>query len=363
MAHVIDADTHIAESEHMWQMIDPDMHHRRPVVVSVPNDTLYKTRDAFWLIDGNIFPKPAGKGSFPLITPSAQTREMGRDDMLIASREMTDIGARLKDMDRLGIGSQVVYPTLFLIYLTDDADFELALVRAYNRYIAQACALSEGRIRWVMIPPLKSVKDSIEEMNWAKENGAVGVFFRGIERDRTMDDPYFFPIYEEAQRLDLPICAHVAAGCPPFTNIFDLERNHTFAAIRLPPIIGFRDLVANRIPEMFPQLRIGIIEAGASWVPFIMHALKRQLGGSESDWGPSLFRDYRLYIAAEADEDIPYLRNYIPDERLLIGSDYGHHGDPANEPELVKMMEARQDIPASQRGLMMVDNPARFYGM
>ena len=69
MAQVIDADTHIAESESMWQMIDPDMHHRRPVVVSVPNDTLYKTRDAFWLIDGNIFPKPAGKGSFPLITP------------------------------------------------------------------------------------------------------------------------------------------------------------------------------------------------------------------------------------------------------------------------------------------------------
>ena len=69
MAHVIDADTHIAESEHMWHMIDPDMHHRRPVVVSVPNDTLYKTRDAFWLIDGNIFPKPARQGKFPLDYP------------------------------------------------------------------------------------------------------------------------------------------------------------------------------------------------------------------------------------------------------------------------------------------------------
>ena len=104
---------HIAESESMWQMIDPD--HAPPEAGSGvgAQRNLYKTRDAFWLIDGNIFPKPAGKGSFPLITPSAQTREMGRDDMLIASREMTDIGARLKDMDRLGIGSQVVYPTCF----------------------------------------------------------------------------------------------------------------------------------------------------------------------------------------------------------------------------------------------------------
>ena len=344
-------------------MLDPSMHHRRPVIVSVPNDTLYKTRDAFWLIDGNIFPKPAGKGSFPLITPSAQTREIDRGDILIGSREMTDIEARLKDMDRLGIESQVVYPTLFLVYLTDDAELELALVRAYNRYLAQACARSEKRIRWVMIPPLKSVDDTIAEMNWARENGAVGIFFRGIERDRTMDDPYFFPIYAEAQRLDMPICTHVAAGCPAFTALFDLERNHTFAAIRLPPIIAFRDLVANRIPEMFPDLRFGFIEAGASWVPFVLHALKRQLGGADAHWGPALFRDYRLYIAAEADEDMPYLRNHIPDEHFLIGSDYGHHGDPANEPELVKAMEARQDIPAIARDKMMVDNPRRFYAM
>ena len=44
MAGVIDADTHISESESMWQMLDPGMHHRRPVVVSVPNDTLQDTR-------------------------------------------------------------------------------------------------------------------------------------------------------------------------------------------------------------------------------------------------------------------------------------------------------------------------------
>ena len=60
---------------------------------------------------------------------------------------------------------------------------------------------------------------------------------------------------------------------------------------------------------------------------------------------------------------MPYLRNFIPDEHLLVGSDYGHHGDPANEPELVRMMQARDDIPDSMRELMMVDNPARFYGM
>ena len=62
MQPIIDADTHIAESEAMWQMIDEKMYPRRPVLLSLPDDTLYGGWNATWLIDGNIFPKPVGKG-------------------------------------------------------------------------------------------------------------------------------------------------------------------------------------------------------------------------------------------------------------------------------------------------------------
>jgi hypothetical protein len=96
------------------------MYSRRPVLLKSPEDTLYGPRNAFWLIDGNIFPKPNGKGSFRLITPSASKLESSRGDIHLACREMTDIPARLKDMDKLNVETQVVFPTLFLIYLTDD---------------------------------------------------------------------------------------------------------------------------------------------------------------------------------------------------------------------------------------------------
>ncbi len=64
MPGVLDADTHIAESEAMWSYIDKEMYPRRPVLARIPDDTWYKERNAFWLIDGEIFPKPAGKGEF-----------------------------------------------------------------------------------------------------------------------------------------------------------------------------------------------------------------------------------------------------------------------------------------------------------
>jgi hypothetical protein len=75
MNGIIDADTHIAESESMWQLIDDSMHHRRPVIVAAPDDTLYRDFNVLWLIDGNIFPKAAGKGGFRLITPAASQRD------------------------------------------------------------------------------------------------------------------------------------------------------------------------------------------------------------------------------------------------------------------------------------------------
>src|SRR5919106_1088942 len=299
MPGIIDSDTHISESEAMWSLMDKEMHHRRPVMLKGPEDTLYGPRNAFWLIDGNIFPKPNGKGSFRLITPSGSKLESSRGDIHLACREMTDIPARLKDMDKLGVDTQVVFPTLFLIYLTDDPALEIALCRAYNRFLAQACAQAGRRIRWIVIPPLKSVDESVKELKWAKDNGAVGVFFRGID--------------------------------------------------------------ANKIPEQFPRLKFGFIEASAGWVPFLLHILKRLF---KEKWKFSsdqdMFREYRIFVACEADEDVNYIAQYTGEDHLLIGSDYGHQ-DPSEERQLVAAMRAREDVPHALTDKIFFDNPRQFY--
>jgi predicted TIM-barrel fold metal-dependent hydrolase len=361
MAGIIDADTHVAEGEAMWAMMDKEMYHRRPVLLKAPEDTLYGPRNAFWLIDGDIFPKPAGKGSFRLITPSASKLESSRGDIHLAYREMTDIAGRLGDMDKLGVETQVVFPTLFLIYITGDAALDVALARAYNRFLAQACAKSNGRMRWVVVPPLHSVEESVKEIKWGKDNGAVGVFFRGIEGERTLDNPYFNPIYQAASDTDLPILIHTGAGCPLFLGLFDVERNHTFGHSRVQPLFAFRDLIHNRIPEQFPRLKFGFIEASAGWVPFMMHILKRLFRekwrfSSDQD----MFREYRIFVACEADEDVRYIAQYTGEDHLIIGSDYGHQ-DPSEERQLVAAMRAREDIPTALTDKIFFDNPKLLY--
>jgi hypothetical protein len=111
MLRAIDADTHVFESPPVWDFLAEAMHPRRPIVVTGPRDTAYR-RGSFWLIDGNIFPKSAGKGGFLLGTPT----EPGQLETIpdLRARELMDIDGRLQAMDAMGVDSQVVYPTLFL---------------------------------------------------------------------------------------------------------------------------------------------------------------------------------------------------------------------------------------------------------
>src|SRR2546428_6363903 len=255
MDQIIDADTHISEGEAMWAMMEKEMYPRRPIVLSVPEDTWYGNRNAFWLIDGEIYPKAAGKGSFNLVTPSAQKNQEGRKDSTIGSREMTDIKTRVADMDKLNTVAQIVYPTLFLVYNTKDVELEIALCRAYNRFLGQACAQATERIKWVAVLPLQSINEAVDEIRFAKQNGAVGLFFRGIEGDKTLDHPYLFPIYEEAQKQNLSICVHTGCGVRAILEMFAFAPSHTSGHTRPMPSLGFPDLLATKIPEQFPAMR------------------------------------------------------------------------------------------------------------
>ena len=52
MLGVLDADTHIAESETMWSYMDQEMDPRRPVLTRIPDDTWYHDPNAWLLHQG-----------------------------------------------------------------------------------------------------------------------------------------------------------------------------------------------------------------------------------------------------------------------------------------------------------------------
>jgi hypothetical protein len=63
MAGVVDADTHIIEHPGMWELFDPELYPRRPVLASTTDNSVYGHNNQVWLIDGVAVPKRFGKGS------------------------------------------------------------------------------------------------------------------------------------------------------------------------------------------------------------------------------------------------------------------------------------------------------------
>lgn len=359
MPGVVDADTHVIESELIWELFDEDMLSRKPVLASYA-DPVTGSRRSHWLIDGKLVPKPPGKGGQALATPPLDPARRETRDWKV--RELSDLASRLEDADHMGVDTQVIYPTIFIGYLTDDAVTDVALARSYNRFQADVWSKGGGRLRWVIVPPLHNLDKTMEELHFGKEHGAVGVLFRGIEGDKSLADPYFFPVYEEAQKLDLPICVHTGPGCPAFTEVFDSRITFVLPQVRMLPVMAFYDLVANKVPERFPDLRFGFVEANSSWVSYVFHFLNRRFKTGRKAWGPQVFRDYRLYVACESDEDLPYILRDIGEDNLMTGSDYGH-GDPSADYELFEVMRAREDVDPATMSKIFRDNPSRFYGL
>ena len=162
------------------------------------------------------------------------------------AREVSDIATRLAHMDALGVDVHILYPSIFLKPLTRRPDAEVTLCRSYNRSLAETWRQGSGRLRWAVVPPVLSLAKALEEIHFGKAHGACGVFMRAVEGDRRLSDTYFYPLYHEAVRLDLPICIHASAGNFGMLDLFGQDSG--FAQFKLPVVGAFHDLLMKGTP-------------------------------------------------------------------------------------------------------------------
>jgi predicted TIM-barrel fold metal-dependent hydrolase len=220
--------------------------------------------------------------------------------------------ARLSDLDRFHIDCQIVFPTMFLAAVAEDVKLEGALFHAYNSYVGQACAKSKGRVRWVALLPFRDPEAAVKEMRTSSELGASGIFTMGMVWERNLADPAFFPIYEEAAGLDLPLCVHLGWGSPQVTQLF--ADSHAFFCSAIVP---YRD------PEEF-------------------------------------FRSGRAFVNCEGDEDFDYLLKHVGEDGLMCSSDFPH-GDPSAEENYVTRWRERSDMPERIKEKILGKNAERFF--
>lgn len=375
---VIDVDGHVIEPEAMFEALPKEFYPRRPVLVYLPTDTEREDFNGCWIIEGKTYPTMGGRGRTTFFIPGDERSK--KMDVRIESQTLADVDARLRDLDRFHIDMEVVFPTMFLASVAEDVKLEGALFQAYNTYLGRACARSSGRLRWVALVPFRAPEASVQEIRRAKELGAVGIFTMGMVWDQTLADPAFFPIYEEAAALGLPICVHLGWSSPPVTNLFT-DGQAFFASATIPVIWGFTYTMGAGLLTRFPKLRLGFFESGAEWVPYAIKQLRRRVKpisvirgqarrptfGTGLDPGyyrdpEELFRSGRAFVNCEGDEDFDYLLKHLGEDALMCSSDFPH-GDPSAEENYVTSWRDRTDVPDRIKEKVLGGNAARFFGL
>ncbi len=353
----IDADAHVVESARTWDYLDPADVQYRPSVVRPAGDGR-----AYWFIDGKI------RGlSRPVLTAvdfAALSRRAGRRmDTPDELGEAENVPARLRHMDELGIDRQVLYPTMFIEQIADRAEVEVALCKAYNRWLADIWSESHDRLRWACVLPLLTMDEALAQLEFARRNGACAVYMRSIESNRLLHDPYFFPLYERAADLDMAIGVHIANGNPWMLDLLG-QRNSggAFWKFRLATVGAFHSVVMSGLPERFPTLRMGFLEASAQWLPYVLKDLKRRLAAQGRALPENVLQAYRLYVSCQTDDDVSYLLGYAGEDNLVIGTDYGH-SDQSTEIEALRNLRETGGLAERAYRKITDDNPRALYGL
>jgi uncharacterized protein len=355
---VIDADAHVIETEETWNYLDPADRKYRPSLIGAPG-----SKKQYWLIDGKVrgfrFPTLSERD---LAERAARTGRSAATPQ--ASREMSDVSVRLADMDRLGIDIQVLHNTIYIEQLTDRPEIDVALCGSWNRWMAENWKQSHGRLPWSMVPPLLSIPDAIDQIREARKHGAVAVLMRPIEGQRVMVDRAFYPIYEEAQKLDMAIAVHIANASPAIVDVLKSPDDlaPTFGMFRAPTVVSCHSLIMSEIPKAFPNLRWAFIEASAQWVPWIVHETRGRYQSQGRDYPANVFGEYRIYVTCQTDDDLPYITKYAGEDNIVIGTDYGHF-DSSTEVDAITVFKNTSELDPGQVEKVLSENPARLYGL
>jgi predicted TIM-barrel fold metal-dependent hydrolase len=366
----IDADAHVVESEHTWDYMDPSERKYRPALVSPngareerPVRSILDTGSArsYWLIDGKI------RGLARTVLTARQWQELaeasGRAmEVTPASQSLENVEVRVQHMDQLGIDVQVVYPTIFIEQVTDKPEIEVALCKSYNRWMADIWQQGSGRVRWMCVLPLLSMRDALDMLPWCKDNGAVGVFMRPIEGERLLHDPYFDRLYEAVSGLNLCLGVHVANANPRERDLLGqrVAWGGGFWPFLTPVVGACHAAISSGLMQRHPGLRLGFIEASASWLPWVINDIRRRAEGRKL---PAHFlEELRIFVTCYTSDDIGYITRQAGAGVLMIGTDYGHQ-DMSVELDALRTLGERGDLEPVVAQKILDENPRALYGL
>ena len=282
---------------------------------------------------------------------------------------------RVALLDQEGIAKAILYPSLGLTWECEleDAELSLAYAQAYNRWLCDFCADSDGRLIAIAHISLADPVKAAVELERSVRAGARGAFVAPYTLTRI---PHAHPDHDAfwatAQDLDVPIAIHPMAEHPKIRTYqrFDGMGKARWMQNALGmqgPQQAFYGLFQWGLFDRFPKIKAVVLESGAGWIGA---ALDRMDTTYETSLGdsvplkekPSVYFKRQCWISGDPDERaLAHIIDYVGQDRFFWATDYPHFDHPGNYME--ELQELVAPLSDTARHNLLGDSAARVYGI
>jgi predicted TIM-barrel fold metal-dependent hydrolase len=284
VATVIDSDQHLYETRTTWlDHIDPA--HRDDALRIEDDDLGYP-----WLVW-------RGKKMSPVdVQLPGQTAEIGaRRERIRAGlraqtrydevlpRDYWDASARAECLAEMGVDEAVVFPNFGLLWeRTLDADLAAltANMTAWNRWCASVVADGRGVVHPVAHLTLRDADWLARELERLERDGVrLAMIAPALVDGRPLSHPDHEPIWRAFVAHGVTPVFHVADQRRVFDDAWYTDRPDAFVPVLesvflwTPAALACTDLILNGTLDAHPDLRIGVVELSAIWVPMFLMML------------------------------------------------------------------------------------------
>jgi predicted TIM-barrel fold metal-dependent hydrolase len=362
----VDADGHILEPADLWENYLEEKYQARALRIQVDDD-------GYEYLEIDQKPsKRSRKGSLGLLGAMGEEDMRPRPDRRYADNMpfgSCDPGERLALMTQENLEHSLLYPTIGLLWEVEltDPELSLAYCRAYNRWIADFCRDSGGKLVPIAQLTLLDVEGSVAELERAVKDGCRGAWVNPFNHNRVIHGSDLHdPLFAKCVELDVPFAIH-----PTFTphaaadGIFDWPREGRawgeaiwLRSIVQQALISFFSLGTL---ERFPALRLGVLEAGSGWIGALLDRLDAYSASMNVN-RPSATELFRrqCFISGDPDETAaPHIVSHVGEDCFMWASDYPHPDHPHTWVD--DLTRYAEQLPVSARDKVLGSNVKRIY--
>ena len=243
----------------------------------------------------------------------------------------------LRWMDALSVDYACLFPTpMLFLGLHPQAEVEVGMARAYNRWITERILPSNDRLRSMLYLPFNDPEATYQMVkDFGGKKGVIGFMVVSTRYKPVYDNPYM-KTYALLEEMGLPLSFHASYHWNDqlisLTNRFLTAHALGFTFFNA---VHCANWVVNGLPERFPKLKVIWIESGLAWVPWLMQRLDNdyRMRSSEapalkklpSDYMREMFYSTQPMEMVNNHEALALTFKMINAEtQLMYSSDYPH---------------------------------------